>query len=116
MLDDFLFLLSIIIAVIATVLWIVNTIIYFSYKIGITEKHLILTQGAVTRKRKEYFLNKILAVEVIQNTVNKVFNNGKVIIYLQGDVKEIFENVKNPNNLKDRLNGQIDLLSQKNPS
>jgi len=82
-------------------------IAYQTTELGVTNKRLITKVGFIRRRTLELLLRQVEAISVDQSLTGRMFNYGSITLTGTGGVREIFHRVREPLELRRRIQGQV---------
>ena len=82
-------------------------IAYQTTELGVTNKRLITKVGFIRRRTLELLLRQVEAISVDQSLAGRMFDYGSITLTGTGGVREIFHRVKEPLELRRRIQGQV---------
>ena len=82
-------------------------IAYQTTELGVTNKRLITKVGFIRRRTLELLLRQVEAISVDQSLTGRMFNYGSITLTGTGGVREIFHQVREPLELRRRIQGQV---------
>lgn len=74
---------------------------------GVTNKRLIVKVGFLRRRTLELLLRQVEALSVDQSLSGRLLNYGSITLTGTGGVREIFHRVREPLELRRRIQGQV---------
>ena len=80
---------------------------YRTTELGVTNKRVIVKTGLVRRRTLELLLRQVEAILVDQSLLGRVFGFGSITLTGTGGVREIFHRVRDPLELRRRIQGQV---------
>jgi len=82
-------------------------IAYQTTEFGVTNKRLIVKVGFLRRRTLELLLRQVEALSVDQSLSGRLLNYGSITLTGTGGVREIFHRVREPLELRRRIQGQV---------
>ncbi len=82
-------------------------IAYQTTELGVTNKRLITKVGFIRRRTLELLLRQVEAISVDQSLTGRMFDYGSITLTGTGGVREIFHQVREPLELRRRIQGQV---------
>jgi len=79
---------------------------YRTTELGVTNKRVIVKTGLVRRRTLELLLRQVEAILVDQSLLGRLFGFGSITLTGTGGVREIFHRVRDPLELRRRIQGQ----------
>ena len=80
---------------------------YRTTELGVTNKRVIVKTGLVRRRTLELLLRQVEAILVDQSLLGRLFGFGSITLTGTGGVREIFHRVRDPLELRRRIQGQV---------
>jgi len=80
---------------------------YQTTEFGVTNKRLIVKTGLVRRRTLELLLRQVEAIAVDQGLSGRLLGYGSVTLTGTGGVREVFHRVRDPLELRRRIQGQV---------
>jgi uncharacterized membrane protein YdbT with pleckstrin-like domain len=80
---------------------------YRTTELGVTNKRVIVKTGLVRRRTLELLLRQVEAISVDQSLLGRIFGFGSITLTGTGGVREIFHQVRDPLELRQRIHGQV---------
>ena len=80
---------------------------YQTTELGVTNKRLIVKVGFIRRRTLELLLRQVEAISVDQTLGGRMFDYGSITLTGTGGVREIFHRVREPLELRRRIQGQV---------
>ncbi|HEY7539569.1 MAG TPA: PH domain-containing protein [Methylomirabilota bacterium] len=80
---------------------------YWSTEFGVTDKRMIVKVGFVRRRTLELLLRQVEALSVDQSLGGRMLDYGTITLSGTGGVREVFHRVREPLELRRRIQGQI---------
>ena len=80
---------------------------YSSTEFGVTNKRMIVKIGFIRRRTLELLLRQVEALSVDQSLMGRMLNYGTITLSGTGGVREIFRRVRDPLELRRRIQGQV---------
>jgi uncharacterized membrane protein YdbT with pleckstrin-like domain len=80
---------------------------YQTTELGVTNKRLIVKVGFIRRRTLELLLRQVEAISVDQTLAGRMFDYGSITLTGTGGVREIFHRVREPLELRRRIQGQV---------
>jgi len=101
------------IAILAFVVWLVNTIYQFvqwkTTQFAVTDQRVAYQTGVLRRKGVSIPLNRVNNVNFDQSIIARMLNNGVVIVESAGETGDsVFENIPNPENVRSLIFAQVE--------
>ena len=82
-----------------------------TFEFAVTNKRVLIKHGILRTRSFEIMLNKVEAIYVEQNVIEKIVNSGTMILKGTGGSQNLLRNVENPFQFRIALNQQIENLS-----
>jgi uncharacterized membrane protein YdbT with pleckstrin-like domain len=82
-------------------------IAYQTTELGVTNKRMIVKVGFVRRRTLELLLRQVEALSVDQTLGGRMLGYGSITLTGTGGVREIFHRVREPLELRRRIQGQV---------
>jgi len=82
-------------------------IAYQTTELGVTNKRMIVKVGFVRRRTLELLLRQVEALSVDQTLGGRLLGYGSITLTGTGGVREIFHRVREPLELRRRIQGQV---------
>ncbi|RLE23487.1 MAG: hypothetical protein DRJ50_06110, partial [Actinobacteria bacterium] len=101
------------IAVVAFVVWLVNTIYQFvqwkTTQFAITDQRVAYQSGVIRRRGVSIPLNRVNNVNFDQSMIARMLNNGVVIVESAGETGDsVFENIPDPETVRSLIFAQVE--------
>ena len=80
---------------------------YSSTEFGVTNKRMIVKIGFIRRRTLELRLRQVEALSVDQSLMGRTLNYGTITLSGTGGVREVFQRVRDPLELRRRIQGQV---------
>ena len=80
---------------------------YWSTEFGVTDKRMIVKVGFIRRRTLELLLRQVEALSVDQSLSGRMFDYGTITLSGTGGVREVFHRVREPLELRRRIQGQV---------
>jgi uncharacterized membrane protein YdbT with pleckstrin-like domain len=80
---------------------------YRTTELGVTNKRVIVKTGLVRRRTLELLLRQVEAILVDQSLLGRLFGFGSITLTGTGGVREIFHRVRDPLELRRRIQEQV---------
>ena len=80
---------------------------YHTTELGVTNKRMIVKVGFIRRRTLELLLRQVEALSVDQSLTGRLFGYGAITLTGTGGVREIFHRVRDPLELRRRIQGQV---------
>lgn len=80
---------------------------YRTTELGVTNKRVIVKTGLVQRRTLELLLRQVEAISVDQGLLGRLLGYGSITLTGTGGVREVFHQVREPLELRRRIQGQI---------
>jgi uncharacterized membrane protein YdbT with pleckstrin-like domain len=80
---------------------------YRTTELGVTNKRVIVKTGLFRRRTLELLLRQVEAILVDQSLLGRLFGFGSITLTGTGGVREIFHRVRDPLELRRRIQGQV---------
>lgn len=93
---------------ISSITWLVTSVKRAASDYTVTNKRVLVKQGALTIRNVEIFLSKIESIEVQQDIIGCMIGFGTVIICGTGGTKQQFMQIDNPLEFRRHCQEQID--------
>lgn len=111
--NDLLFDVIRFIAVVAFVVWLVNTIYQFiqwkSTQFAVTDQRVAFQSGVFRRRGVSIPLNRVNNVNFDQSVIARMLNNGVVTVESAGETGDsVFENIPDPENVRSLIFAQVE--------
>lgn len=91
-----------------------SVVTYFkikTFEFAVTNKRVLIKHGILKTQSFEIMLNKVEAIYVEQNIIDRIVNSGTIIIKGTGGSQNPLRNVDNPFQFRIAVNEQIENLS-----
>lgn len=82
-----------------------------TFEFAVTNKRVLIKHGILRTQSFEIMLNKVEAIYVDQNIIDRIVNSGTIIIKGTGGSQNPLRNVDNPFQFRTAVNEQIENLS-----
>ena len=82
-----------------------------TFEFAVTNKRVLIKHGILKTQSFEIMLNKVEAIYVEQNIIDRILNSGTIIIKGTGGSQNPLRNVDNPFQFRIAVNEQIENLS-----
>jgi len=82
-------------------------IAYKTTELGVTNKRMIVKVGFIRRRTLELLLRQVEALSVDQSLSGRLLDYGSITLTGTGGVREIFHRVREPLELRRRIQGQV---------
>ena len=82
-----------------------------TFEFAVTNKRILIKYGILRTRSFEIMLNKVEAIYIERNIIEKLVNSGTMIIKGTGGSQNLLRNVDNPFQFRIALNEQIENLS-----
>jgi uncharacterized membrane protein YdbT with pleckstrin-like domain len=82
-------------------------IAYQTTELGVTNKRMIVKVGFIRRRTLELLLRQVEALSVDQTLGGRMLGYGSITLTGTGGVREIFHRVRDPLELRRRIQGQV---------
>ena len=82
-------------------------IAYKTTELGVTNKRMIVKVGFIRRRTLELLLRQVEAISVDQSLSGRLLNYGSITLTGTGGVREIYHRVREPLELRRRIQGQV---------
>ena len=82
-----------------------------TFEFVVTNKRVLIQHGILRTQSFEIMLNKVEAIYVEQNIIERIVNSGTIIIKGKGGSQNPLRNVDNPSQFRIAVNEQIENLS-----
>ena len=82
-------------------------IAYQTTELGVTNKRLITKVGFIRRRTLELLLRQVEALSVDQSLSGRMLDYGTITLSGTGGVREVFHRVREPLELRRRIQGQV---------
>ncbi len=93
--------------VVGVVMLVPPFIAYQTTELGVTNKRMIVKVGFVRRRTLELLLRQVEALSVDQTLGGRMLGYGTITLSGTGGVREIFHRVREPLELRRRIQGQV---------
>jgi uncharacterized membrane protein YdbT with pleckstrin-like domain len=80
---------------------------YLTTELGVTNKRMIVKVGFIRRRTLELLLRQVEALSVDQTLTGRLLGYGSITLTGTGGVREIFHRVREPLELRRRIQGQV---------
>jgi hypothetical protein len=80
---------------------------FWSTELGVTNKRMIVKVGFIRRRTLELLLRQVEALSVDQSLGGRLLDYGSITLTGTGGVREIFHRVREPLELRRRIQGQV---------
>lgn len=80
---------------------------YWSTEFGVTNKRMIVKVGFIRRRTLELLLRQVEALSVDQSLSGRMLDYGTITLSGTGGVREVFHRVREPLELRRRIQGQV---------
>ena len=80
---------------------------YWSTEFGVTNKRMIVKIGFIRRRTLELLLRQVEALSVDQSLSGRMLDYGTITLSGTGGVREIFQRVREPLELRRRIQSQV---------
>jgi uncharacterized membrane protein YdbT with pleckstrin-like domain len=80
---------------------------YWSTEFGVTDKRMIVKVGFIRRRTLELLLRQVEALSVDQSLSGRMLDYGTITLSGTGGVREVFHRVREPLELRRRIQGQV---------
>ena len=80
---------------------------YNTTELGVTNKRMIVKVGFIRRRTLELLLRQVEALSVDQSLTGRILGYGSITLTGTGGVRETFHRVRDPLELRRRIQGQI---------
>jgi uncharacterized membrane protein YdbT with pleckstrin-like domain len=80
---------------------------YWSTELGVTNKRMIVKVGFIRRRTLELLLRQVEALSVDQSLSGRMLDYGTITLSGTGGVREVFHRVREPLELRRRIQGQV---------
>lgn len=98
---------SVVVLLIGVVMLVPPFVAYRTTELGVTNKRVIVKTGLVRRRTLELLLRQVEAILVDQSLLGRLFGFGSITLTGTGGVREIFHRVRDPLELRRRIQGQV---------
>jgi uncharacterized membrane protein YdbT with pleckstrin-like domain len=98
---------GLVVLLLALLLLIPPFVAYQTTELGVTNKRLIVKVGFIRRRTLELLLRQVEAISVDQTLAGRMFDYGSITLTGTGGVREIFHRVREPLELRRRIQGQV---------
>jgi uncharacterized membrane protein YdbT with pleckstrin-like domain len=95
------------ILLLGVLLLIAPLVAYWSTEFGVTNKRMIVKIGFVRRRTLELLLRQVEALSVDQSLSGRMLDYGTITLSGTGGVREVFHRVREPLELRRRIQGQV---------
>jgi uncharacterized membrane protein YdbT with pleckstrin-like domain len=93
--------------VLGAVLLVSPLVAYLTTELGVTNKRMIVKVGFIRRRTLELLLRQVEALSVDQTLTGRMLGYGSITLTGTGGVREIFHRVREPLELRRRIQGQV---------
>jgi uncharacterized membrane protein YdbT with pleckstrin-like domain len=80
---------------------------YRTTELGVTNKRVIVKTGLIRRRTLELLLRQVEAISVDQSLSGRLLGFGSITLTGTGGVREVFHRVRDPLELRRRIQGQV---------
>lgn len=80
---------------------------YRTTELGVTTRRVIVKTGFIKRRTIELLLRQVEAISVDQSLFGRLFGYGSITLTGTGGVREVFHQVREPLELRRRIQGQV---------
>jgi len=80
---------------------------YWTTEFGVTNKRMIVKVGFIRRRTLELLLRQVEALSVDQSLSGRMLDYGTITLSGTGGVREVFHRVREPLELRRRIQGQV---------
>jgi uncharacterized membrane protein YdbT with pleckstrin-like domain len=80
---------------------------YRTTELGVTNKRVIVKMGLIRRRTLELLLRQVEAISVDQSLSGRLLGFGSITLTGTGGVREVFHRVRDPLELRRRIQGQV---------
>jgi uncharacterized membrane protein YdbT with pleckstrin-like domain len=98
---------SVVVLLIGVVMLVPPFVAYRTTELGVTNKRVIVKTGLFRRRTLELLLRQVEAILVDQSLLGRLFGFGSITLTGTGGVREIFHRVRDPLELRRRIQGQV---------
>jgi len=95
------------ILLLGVLLLIAPLVAYWSTEFGVTNKRMIVKVGFIRRRTLELLLRQVEALSVDQSLSGRMLDYGTITLSGTGGVREVFHRVREPLELRRRIQGQV---------
>ena len=95
------------ILILGVLLLIAPLVAYWSTEFGVTNKRMIVKAGLIRRRTLELLLRQVEALSVDQSLSGRMLDYGTITLSGTGGVREVFQRVREPLELRRRIQGQV---------
>ena len=95
------------ILILGVLLLIAPLVAYWSTEFGVTNKRMIVKAGFIRRRTLELLLRQVEALSVEQSLSGRMLDYGTITLSGTGGVREVFQRVREPLELRRRIQGQV---------
>jgi uncharacterized membrane protein YdbT with pleckstrin-like domain len=96
-----------VVLVIGVLLLVPPFVAYQTTELGVTNKRVIVKSGFIRRRTIELLLRQVEAISVDQGLLGRLLGYGSITLTGTGGVREVFHQVREPLELRRRIQGQI---------
>jgi uncharacterized membrane protein YdbT with pleckstrin-like domain len=96
-----------VVLVIGVLLLVPPFVAYLTTELGVTNKRVIVKSGFIRRRTIELLLRQVEAISVDQGLLGRLLGYGSITLTGTGGVREVFHQVREPLELRRRIQGQI---------
>jgi uncharacterized membrane protein YdbT with pleckstrin-like domain len=96
-----------VVLVIGVLLLVPPFVAYQTTELGVTDKRVIVKSGFIRRRTIELLLRQVEAISVDQGLLGRLLGYGSITLTGTGGVREVFHQVREPLELRRRIQGQI---------
>jgi uncharacterized membrane protein YdbT with pleckstrin-like domain len=100
-------LVGVAVLVLGAVLLVSPLVAYLTTELGVTNKRMIVKVGFIRRRTLELLLRQVEALSVDQTLTGRMLGYGSITLTGTGGVREIFHRVREPLELRRRIQGQV---------
>lgn len=108
-LNSILSLLAYVCLTMAVILWISDTIRYYTSEYAITNKRVIVKLGFIRRQTVELLLNKVEGIQVNQDILGRLLGYGSLYIIGTGGTRDPIALVSDPIAFRNHVQQQVEL-------
>jgi uncharacterized membrane protein YdbT with pleckstrin-like domain len=98
---------SVVVLLLGAVMLVPPFVAYRTTELGVTNKRVIVKTGLFRRRTLELLLRQVEAILVDQSLLGRLFGFGSITLTGTGGVREIFHRVRDPLELRRRIQGQV---------
>jgi uncharacterized membrane protein YdbT with pleckstrin-like domain len=98
---------SVVVLLIGVVMLVPPFVAYRTTELGVTNKRVIVKTGLFRRRTLELLLRQVEAILVDQSLLGRLYGFGSITLTGTGGVREIFHRVRDPLELRRRIQGQV---------